>query len=157
VICRDYDAATDLDGLKACVVELQDYESGLDPRFPDGETIVEAYIPDILRRCEEYAGKIIVAEEGGEVVGYVMIWSCVKSEDIEDGDFETARIADLAVLSQYRRRGIARKLIEAAENFARRQGAEFITLGVLAANTRARKLYLSSGYEPLVVRLEKKL
>ena len=98
-----------------------------------------------------------MAEEDGAVAGYAMIWTSVKGEDIEDGDFETARIADLAVLKGHRRKGIARALIEASEDYARSRGAEFIQLGVLAANARAMELYRSSGYEPFVMRLEKKL
>ncbi|MDJ0710836.1 MAG: GNAT family N-acetyltransferase [Woeseiaceae bacterium] len=157
MILRDFCEATDVEGLRACVIVLQDFESGLDPRFPDGESIVDAYIPDILRRCALYQGKIIVAEVDGEIAGYVMIWASVKAEEVEDGDFETARLADLAVLEKFRRQGIARGLIEAAEHYAREHGAEYLQIGVLAANTGAVKLYRSSGYEPFNFRVEKRL
>jgi hypothetical protein len=45
---REYRAETDFDGLRRCVVELQDYEYRLDSRCPDGESIADAYIPDIV-------------------------------------------------------------------------------------------------------------
>ncbi len=157
MIVRDFDAATDLAGLQACVIALQDFESQLDPRFPDGTSIVEAYIPDILRRCEKYGGKIVVAEVDGEIAGYAMVWSSIKGEEIEDGDFETARLADLAVLENYRRQGIGKALIEACERYARECGAETLQIGVLAANEGAVRLYRSCGYEPFNVRLEKLL
>lgn len=154
---RDYCPETDLAGLRACVIALQDFEYELDPRFPDGASIVEAYVPDILKRCENYSGKILVAEVDGEVAGYAMIWTSVKGEEIEDGDFETARLADLAVLEQYRRRGIARALIEAAEDYARERGATSLHLGVLANNRGALSLYESSGFAPFSMTLEKHL
>ena len=157
MIVRDFHEVSDLDGLRACIIALQDYESGLDSRFPDGGSIVDAYVPDILRRCETYKGKIIVADVDGEIAGYAMVWTSVKGEEIEDGDFETGRLADLAVLEEYRRRGIARALIEAAEDYAREQGAETLQIGVLAANSGAIELYRSSGYEPFNLRLENRL
>ncbi len=157
MIIRDYCPETDFAGLGECVVALQDFESGLDPRFPDGASIVEAYVPDILKRCETYAGKIIVADVDGEVAGYAMIWSSVKGGEIEDGDFETARLADLAVLEKHRRQGIATALIEAAENYARERGATCLHIGVMAANRRALALYDSCGYTPFSMKLEKYL
>ena len=36
---REYRAETDFDGLRRCVVELQDYEYRLDSRCPDGDFV----------------------------------------------------------------------------------------------------------------------
>lgn len=157
MIIRDFDEATDVGGLRACVIALQDFESQLDPRFPDGESIVDAYVPDILRRCETYEGKIIVAEIDGEIAGYAMVWTSVKSEEIEDGDFETGRLADLAVLQKYRRQGIGKALIVASEEYARKCGAECLHIGVMAANRGAASFYRTCGYEPFSMKLEKRL
>ena len=157
MIVRDYCPETDLTGLRACIVTLQDFESGLDPRFPDGASIVDAYVPDILRRCEAHNGRILVAVVDGDVAGYAMIWASVKGGEIEDGDFEAARLADLAVLERYRRQGVATALIKAAENYAREQGATCLHIGVMAANRRALALYDSCGYAPCSMKLEKHL
>lgn len=75
LIIRDYNPDTDYVGLRACVVELQDFEVRVDPRYPDGESIVAEYIPDVLLRCRRYAGKVMIAELDGEVAGYAMVWS----------------------------------------------------------------------------------
>jgi ribosomal protein S18 acetylase RimI-like enzyme len=55
-------------------------------------------------------------------------------------------IHDLVVLSQYRRMGIARKLMLAAESRARRAGCGKFSLEVRRDNAPARELYISLGY-----------
>ena len=152
---RDYRAETDLEGLQACVVELQDFEREFDSRFPDGAGIVDEYIPDILKRCERYDGKILVADEADEVIGYAMVWTNVPSEDIEDGDFVCGYLADLAVLRAYRRRGVGQALIAAAEDHARAHGVRYFRIGVMAANKGAQEIYRAAGYKPFSVEFEK--
>ncbi|CAN0065876.1 unnamed protein product [Phaeothamnion confervicola] len=51
------------------------------------------------------------------------------------------------VLPEARRRGLARRLLAAAEEHARRRGAARCRLDVLVGNSAARQLYLSAGYE----------
>jgi ribosomal protein S18 acetylase RimI-like enzyme len=157
MIIRDYNPDTDYAGLRACVVELQDFEYRIDPRYPDGESIVAEYIPDVLLRCRQYAGKIMVAELEGEIAGYAMVWSKVPGEDIEDGDFECGRLADLAVLEPFRGRGIGQRLIEASEAWALEKGVRYFRLGVMAKNGNARALYKKLGYEKCHIEMEKEL
>ena len=154
---RKLELPGDLEGLKACVIELQDFEYELDPRYPDGSSIVEAYIPDVLKRCKRYAGETLVAVATGEIAGYAMIWTRVPPEDIEDGDFECGRLADLVVREKYRGRGIGRQLINAGETYARANGVKFLRLGVMARNTTARALYESLGYSSCHIEMEKNL
>ena len=157
MIIREYNAASDFDGLRNCVIELQNYEYDLDSRFPDGQSIVDAYIPDILRRCEEYRGTILVADVDQQVAGYSMVFTRVTSEDIEDGDFECGYLADLVVLPGYRQQGIGAELLSASEDYARERGVTWFRIGVMAANTKARDLYIASGYSPFSMKLEKRL
>jgi len=56
-------------------------------------------------------------------------------------------IEALAVCSSHRRKGVASMLLEAAEQTARRWGAQDIFLKVAVKNTAARALYRSSGYK----------
>ncbi len=156
-VIRDYNPALDYAGLRACVVELQDFEHRIDSRFPDGESIVDEYIPDVLHRCRQYAGKILVAEKDGAVVGYVMIWTRVPGEDIEDGDFECGRLADLAVLQRFRGHGVGGALVRAAEDWALQNGVSYLRLGVMAANRRAHELYRRLGYADIGIEMEKTL
>jgi len=56
-------------------------------------------------------------------------------------------IHDLAVLPQYRGQGAGRALLQAAEDYARRQGCCRLTLEVLESNSGARALYRRFGFD----------
>jgi ribosomal protein S18 acetylase RimI-like enzyme len=60
-------------------------------------------------------------------------------------------IHDLAVLPQYRGKGVGQALLEAVEDRARRKGCCKLTLEVLDDNTRARDLYRRFGFDDVVV------
>ena len=60
-------------------------------------------------------------------------------------------IANLAVDCAYRRQGVARKLLVKCEEIARKWGFKELSLHVLDNNERAKKLYLSIGYELIKV------
>lgn len=60
-------------------------------------------------------------------------------------------IHDLAVLPEYRGRGVGRALLQAAEDRARLAGCCKLTLEVQDDNARARGLYRSFGFEDFVV------
>ena len=153
----DYDANKHLSGLRRCVIELQNFERGLDARLPGGEEIVDAYIPHMLRRCKESAGKILIAEVDGEVAGFALVLTGVKTGELEDGDLEFALVADLVVTRTHRRQGLGRKLIAHAEAHARKSGATHLRIGVLAANTGADRLYSAMGYSAWHIEREKAL
>jgi ribosomal protein S18 acetylase RimI-like enzyme len=55
-------------------------------------------------------------------------------------------ITDVAVLSSYRRRGVAQALLARAEEDARLRRKRFLGLYVSAANKAARRLYLRAGF-----------
>lgn len=56
-------------------------------------------------------------------------------------------IHDLAILPQYRRKGLSQMLLQHIEGFARQQYACKITLEVLEGNNSARKAYQKFGFD----------
>jgi ribosomal protein S18 acetylase RimI-like enzyme len=154
---REYCDKTDRDGLYRCVECIQDFERRLVPSMPKGSEICTAYVADVLNQCARYEGKILVAVEDSEIIGYASIYTKMVSDEIEDSDEEFSYIGDLLVLDEYRGRGHGRELLRVAEGYAARAGTKTIRIGVLAANKSAVNLYRSMEYEPLAIQLEKNL
>ena len=152
---RHYDSRTDATALRECIIELQEFERKLDPRMPAGKDIADEYIVEMLSRCKSCGGAVLVAVEADALAGYVTILNHVQSDDLDDGDMEFGLVADLLVRERYRGKGIGAQLMQAAENFARTGGVEWLRVSVMAGNRGARKLYESLGFGEIYVELEK--
>lgn len=154
---RKFSAKTDVPQLRECLVELQNFERNIDPRMPSGESIVNDYIPDMLQRCRDCLGTVLVADVDGQIAGYVTVLARVSSDEIGAGDHEFGLVTDIVVLEQYRKTGLGRELLESAEAYARANGVKWLRIGALDSNQRARAMYESMGFSGLYVELEKNL
>ena len=143
--------------LRAGVIELQDFEHALDPRLPTGLDIVDEYIPQMLERCKTCQGQVLMAEVDGNIAGYATVLAKVSSGELEDGDMEYGLIADLLILKQHRGSGLGRKLLAAAETYARDNGVKWLRIAALAGNRKALGTYTSAGFSELFVEMEKEL
>jgi ribosomal-protein-alanine N-acetyltransferase len=76
-------------------------------------------------------------QEGARLVGMLVLWFFL----------DEAHIATLAVHPDFRRRGIARKLLHTALSAAYREGARRSFLEVRAGNQAALKMYEEFGFE----------
>jgi ribosomal protein S18 acetylase RimI-like enzyme len=83
-----------------------------------------------------------VLEIGGAIVG-VVLW-----EEQDDALY----IGRLSVDPGFRRRGIARALMDEAEREARRRGLSRMTLGVRLGLEENRRLFRSCGFEDVELR-----
>lgn len=98
---------------------------------------------------------ILVAElsPGGERAGYVFATT--------RHDYFTraahAHVEVIAVESGAERCGVARALMDAIEQWAKRRAYRWVTLNVFDRNTRAKALYDSLGYEPETIHFRKDL
>lgn len=154
---REFDPPRDRNAVRACFVELQDFERALDPRMPSGEQVADTYLELMFRRCREFDGAVLVAEVDREVVGFVTIWARYRSTEPDDDTAEHGFVSDLVVAATNRGRGIGRALLRAAESRARDAGARSLRLSVKADNAAARSLYAAEGFEPSEILLEKRL
>lgn len=87
----------------------------------------------LMRRRD---ARVIVAEDGGRVVGYAALW-------FTGGE---AELGDLAVDPEHRRRGIGTRLLEAAVETAARRGVGELFLQVRESNEEAIALYADAGF-----------
>ena len=151
---RECDREKDFAGLRRCAIELQNFERGLDPRIPEGSSIADPYLEQMFSDSERYSGKIFVADDDGAVVGYASVWARARAEDIWEGPAEYGLIPELVVLASHRNRGIGRSLLAESEAYARSHECQCLRISVMAANSSARELYISQGFEEQEITLE---
>lgn len=154
---RDFDPATDREGVIACVSGLQDYERELDPDLPPGERVARRYVDAMLHRCRAYQGRVLVAVQGEVVVGFLCVLARVPETQPDERERPHAMVGELYLAPDQRSRGMGRRLLEEAEAYAREQGARRLRVQVLAANGIARSLYASAGFHERLIELEKRL
>jgi ribosomal protein S18 acetylase RimI-like enzyme len=85
----------------------------------------------------------VLVAELDRVVGYVRL----RHPSRLPAGRHVLQVNGIGVDPAYRRRGIARALLDAAIAEARSRGARRLTLRVFAPNTAARALYESAGFE----------
>ncbi len=80
----------------------------------------------------------VIAEEGDKKVGYATFF--------EDARRKRARLVTIAVVPEYRNRGLAKAMLEFLEKEMRSLGLRTVSLEVGLTNAPATNLYLSKGY-----------
>jgi predicted N-acetyltransferase YhbS len=98
---------------------------------------------DAITRELAAGSDAIIAEQDGEVLGCVMI---KPADDSDDGSSADLYFGRLSVTPAARGRGIARRLVEAVEDEARRRGLAGVRLGVRIVLTENQRLFTSLGY-----------
>jgi diamine N-acetyltransferase len=91
------------------------------------------------------------------VIGYLTLE--VRSPAQEAYMVQEARavVQDVGILPAWRGQGIGRALMEAAEQWARRQGARHLQLNVWEFNTGALRFYETVGFTTIARKMEKAL
>ena len=114
-------------------------------------------VAEMRRRFESISADLsyetFVAEGGKEVVGMIGI----RLERTYEADGNCARVMAPVVFSEHRGRGAGRALICAAEEWARRRGAETVVLTTHKRRAEAHRFYRNMGYEAAGYRFYKSL
>ena len=90
----------------------------------------------LVSAFENPASYGLVAEDGGEIVGYGCITCAADSSDLEN----------VAVIEGYRRSGIGKAIVEGLLAEAKARGAEKVFLEVRVSNVPAMSMYLKCGF-----------
>ena len=85
---------------------------------------------------------LVCEEKEGAIMGYIGMYL----------SFDEASITNVAVASQFRKRGCGKQLVIAAKTAAKEAGAESIFLEVRVSNVPAISLYKKQGFENLGIR-----
>jgi ribosomal protein S18 acetylase RimI-like enzyme len=116
------------------------------------ETLAARQIDDLLPEGPGTQGMLLLTAEtpGGEPAG--LVW--VALDRPRPGE---AWIYDIEVNPEHRGKGYGRALLLAAEREAAKHGSTAIGLNVFGANTVARSLYESAGYQITSMNMRKEL
>jgi ribosomal protein S18 acetylase RimI-like enzyme len=116
------------------------------------------YIELLKKQCSELAGLILVVEEDKQCLGAAVILTRIEEKgDEEEMAHAYAHISELIVTKSARGRGIGKALLDECERRAKLASRDEMTIAVLAENESAHRLYQSSGYADVKIRLRKKL
>jgi GNAT superfamily N-acetyltransferase len=113
-----------------------------DEGYPSGPS-------DIVERLERFGSehsRVIVADNGGEVLGFVAVHALPRFEHSD----RILRIMALVVDAGVRERGVGRLLMEEAERLGRDVGAAFAEVTAGHHRPDARRLYEELGYDASV-------
>jgi len=128
---KESDNATILDIDKLCVQGNEKYAWGVDKS------------PDFIARYKMYDNwSILVAEEEDKIAGWIG-WT-VKDSPIRNEKY--AYIAEVMIHPEFRRRGIATKLVAEAEKKAKENGASYIYCYIFGPNDSSKKMFENSDY-----------
>ena len=133
-------------------------------RVDDAEevfSLVKDFPPEAIPDCQVFqatfasldetaASVLFVAESGGgTVLGYILV-SCHPSFL---ANAPVAWVEEVMVANSWRRLGVGKALMAAAEDWANRRGAAYVAL----ASRRSAPFYLALGYEDAAVFFKKPL
>lgn len=113
---------------------------------------VQRWLADSIKQHGMQAALFIAEDEQGERLGV----ASVAHEQHFTGEGQ-AYIGELATNEAAEGRGVGRALVEACEQWARKQGYAFLALHTGAANERARGFYHHLGFQEEDVKLVKPL
>ncbi len=93
-----------------------------------------------IKKCGDYK-QVFVATEDNKIVGFMGISRSPMSKVKHIANFA------IGVLTNYRKQGIASKLLSFAENWLKEKGVKKIEMTVIAENTPALACYEKNGYK----------
>ena len=150
-------AATDLPALGRLGATLMRTHHDFDPqRFMDpGTDPADGYAWFLGRQLKDDDVVIFVAEQQGEVVGYVYAGlEPISWKELRDA---CGFIHDVVVDERARRGGTATALIEAAVVWLRERGAPRVMLWTAEKNAGAQQLFARLGFRRTMIEMTKEL
>lgn len=126
------------------------------PRASIPKGFARRYLPKTIREALGRNGYLRVAEVDGKPAGFILVLKG-KTAPWDQSRARSCFVMELHVEATFRKRGIGRHLVKSAEEHYRAHGYDWISLGVFADNTGARKFYDRIGFGESYLFLGKRL
>ena len=127
---------------------MQDYEAAFEPDRRRDPGFAADHWRDLVHRCAEKHGIMLIAEDGGKAVGWAFAHETPGHLFVVEPERRHGNLAELYVLPEARGQGHGRALIMACEDWARGRDYRLLTVGVLSKNGRAMRSYEGAGFAP---------
>ena len=100
-------------------------------------------LPQYQKEFLNPSSKFFVAKKEGKIIGYTKVNQVPAQTDIHDP--KSLEISRLYILEEFLGIGLGKDLLDYAFDFARKQGLEYVWLGVWEKNARAIRFYEKNG------------
>lgn len=141
---------SDISSIAGLMRRMADFHHGLDSEYKAGEGYKDLEV-EIEGWLADADILVLVAEEGGEAVGYIRI--SVEPAPAYLDEKKIGLVDDIFVTENYRRQGIAELLFAKAKEWFSKKGARSVELNVDVRNKDAIKLWKKLGFNEQKLRM----
>lgn len=136
----------DLPGLVRLWIEFMDFHADTSLRFVRSADAAERWTAYLTGKLTEDDVRVLVADDGGELVGYLMAFVAEYPPIVEARRF--GFVQEIAVTAGRRREGIAHRLFAEAERWLVDLGLPHIELRIDTDNEGSRSFWRREGFGP---------
>ncbi len=145
-------ASKDLEATARLAGALVRQHHAVDPaRFFQVPDVEQGYAHWFSRELARDAAIVLVADLGGEIVGYC--YGSVEGRDWSRLLDAHGAIHDLFVAPSHRQRGIGKKLLSTMVERFHARGAERVVLSTMVSNMGAQRLFEACGFRPTMLEM----
>jgi ribosomal protein S18 acetylase RimI-like enzyme len=137
------------------LLELASHEGLLNPQRSTGPAAAAACLADDTEKAAEHGGALIVAVQGGSVVGYLALRRGRTGPFVHEPLRDHVYIENIVVAASSRGNGLGQMLLGEAERFARAAGCKVLQLSVLENNELALGAYRRAGFGIFAIEMAK--
>ena len=136
---------------------LVEEHHGFDPRrfLAARPGTPEGYASFMSTQLEDPDAAVLVADDGGEVIGYA--YAAIEGYDYMALRGPAGVLHDVIVDPEHRGRGVGRQLLDAALTFLRSRGVPRVVLSTAERNEAAQRLFASAGFRRTMIEMTREL
>ena len=129
--------------------QLADHHELLSDQFERSPDSKKKWSKYLYERFSEISTKLVVAEEEGKIVAFML---CLLEPNYPIfKERKIGVISDVYVREERRRKGLAKKMLDVAVAWFKKNKVRTVRLNVAADNLEARAAWRMIGFEPLMI------